>query len=239
MCGICGIVGHSPDQELLVRMNNRITHRGPDDGGIYLNQSVGLGHRRLSIIDLAGGHQPMFSEDRSVVLVYNGEIYNYLELKQELEKEKHQFKTHSDSETIVHLYEREGENCLSYFRGAFAFAIWDEKEKKLFAARDRFGIKPFYYTLIDGTLYFASELKAFLEIPNLTREVEFKALDLYLRFQFIPAPWTLLKNVYRLPAAHYLTFQNGQLRTKKYWQLNYKDKIKGLRQSYMNNSPQF
>jgi len=231
MCGICGIVASSADAQVsadvLGKMNSRLKHRGPDDQGTFIRNQVGLAHSRLSIIDLAGGQQPMFSEDRQVALVYNGEIYNYLSLKEELEKKQHRFQTHSDTETIVHLYEQEGEECLNRLRGAFAFAIWDEKEQKLFGARDRFGIKPFYYTVFNGKLYFSSELKSFLEIPDFPREVEFKALDFFLRFQFVPAPLTFLQNVYRLPAAHCLSFQKGELKLRQYWDLDYTNKLTG------------
>ena len=221
MCGICGICGKSSDQNidqsLLEAMNNSLTHRGPDGGGVFNDPGIGLGHRRLSIIDLAGGDQPIYNEDNSIVIVFNGEIYNYRELREDLIAKGHTFRTHSDTEVIVHLYEEEGTDCVLQLNGMFAFAIWDKNKRRLFCARDRFGEKPFYYTVNNGTLYFASELKALKFTPNFDTSIDPSALDDYLAYGYVPAPKSIFKKVRKLSAASCLIWEAGNLQTKRYW----------------------
>ena len=195
MCGIVGII-HPEGKEtvasdILRAMNSSLTHRGPDEEGYWLNRNVGLGMRRLSIIDLGGGHQPISDEDGKVWTVFNGEIYNYLELREELIRKGHRFKTSSDTEVIVHLYEEEGEDFIQRLRGMFAIALWDGREHKLLLYRDRVGIKPLHYWLKNGTLLFASEIKALLEYHEVGREISLGALSDYLSFLYLPAPRTI------------------------------------------------
>src|SRR6186997_1846005 len=184
MCGICGVLKFDADDSvspaLLEAMTDRISHRGPDDFGYFLEGAVGLGHRRLSIIDLGGGKQPIFNEDESILIVFNGEIYNYADLTTELIRLGHQFKSRSDSEAIVHAYEQYGDACVEHLRGMFAFAIWDRRRKRLLVARDRLGIKPLYLYQCDRFLAFASEIKALLEVPGVSRSVNPDALESYL-----------------------------------------------------------
>ena len=224
MCGICGIVYFDKEREvdrsILEKMTRVMVHRGPDDGGFYLNRNVGLGHRRLSIIDVSGGHQPMSNEDSTVWIVYNGEMYNYLELQDDLIKKGHRFRTQSDTETIIHAYEEFGEKCLEKFRGMFSFAIWDENRQQIFAARDRIGKKPFYYTEIDGTLLFGSEIKSILQHPIFKREVDPLALDLYLTLRYVPGPLTMFKNIQKLQPGNYLISKNGNLSSHEYWDIS-------------------
>ena len=230
MCGIAGFVdlfdaGTPRDAEdravILDRMCRIITHRGPDDQGVLLKEGVALGMRRLSIIDLAGGHQPMSGEDDSVTLVFNGEIYNFQELQPNLEARGHRFQTHSDTEVIVHAYEEFGAACLKDLRGMFAFAIWDEKARALFLARDRAGKKPLYYTVTPkGTLVFGSELKSLLEHPDVEREIDPQAIDAYFTLGYVPDPLCIFRDVHKLPPGHYLTFKNGQVTVEQYWDFN-------------------
>lgn len=224
MCGIVGIVdvkGRRPiDESLLERMNQAQFHRGPDEGGIHVEPGIGLGHRRLSIIDLSGGHQPLYNEDNTVVVVYNGEIYNFAELARELENRGHRFRTHCDTEVIVHAWEEWGEECVQQFRGMFAFAIWDSRQKVLFLARDRLGIKPLYYALLpDGHLIFSSELKALLVHPGLVREIEPQAVEDYFAYGYVPEPKTILKGASKLLPGHTLVaIQGTGLREpREYW----------------------
>ena len=182
-----------------------IAHRGPDDQGVMVEGEVALGMRRLSIIDLAGGHQPIAGEDGKVTVVFNGEIYNYRELQNDLEARGHRFQTHSDTEAIVHAYEEYGAACVDHFRGMFAFAIWDARERKLFIARDRVGKKPLYYTVTpQGTLVFGSELKSLLEHPEVRRELNPEALDLYFSFGYVPDPLSIFRDIWKLPPGHHL-----------------------------------
>ena len=191
MCGICGIVSSEKiDEGLLRSMCKVLAHRGPDDEGVYLGQGIGLGSRRLSIIDLKSGRQPIHNEDKSIRLVLNGEIYNFRELKKDLEKSGHRFYTQADTEVIVHLYEDHGVDCLKFLRGMFAFAVWDEKKRRLFLARDRVGKKPLVYTRQNGEFIFGSELKAILQHPRVKREIEPNAVELYLTYQYIQSPHT-------------------------------------------------
>lgn len=235
MCGIAGIASFSEekiDRDIIKRMRDVLRHRGPDDEGIYLSNlenpnsrlKVGLGHRRLSIIDLEGGHQPMSNEDKTVWIVYNGEIYNFPELREELLKKGHQFTTNSDTEVIIHLYEEYGADCLNYLRGMFAFCIWDAKKNRLFLARDRVGQKPLFYFYKEGIFLFASEIKSILEYNLVKREVDLESLDNYLTYGYTPAPRTMFKGINKLPPAHYLIHDGGSLQIERYWNLSYKDK---------------
>jgi asparagine synthase (glutamine-hydrolysing) len=228
MCGICGIVGlyhrKKVDKALIERMCNSIRHRGPDGQGIYIKGPAGLGHLRLAIIDLATGSQPMANEDESLWIVLNGEIYNFLELRQELIQRGHRFRTFSDTECILHLYEEYRENCLSKLRGMFSFAIWDERAHRLFIARDRLGKKPLYYAEWNGSLYFCSELPGLLQTlrsQGFHPQVSINAIDLYLSLQYIPEPFTPFDNIHKLPAAHSLTYDDHGLHLDRYWQLHY------------------
>jgi asparagine synthase (glutamine-hydrolysing) len=213
MCGICGIAERegSPDPDVVVRMSRRLVHRGPDDEGLFRRGPVALAARRLSIIDLEHGHQPISNEDGSVTVVQNGEIYNYRELKRELEGRGHRFATDCDTEVLVHLYEEHGEAFVERLRGMFAIALWDERERRLLLARDRFGIKPLYYRLADGTLSFASELKAMLEQPGFSRAIEPRAMAAYLAFNSIPAPLTIFAEARKLAPGHLLAWRDGEI----------------------------
>lgn len=232
MCGICGIVETRADKKVdadtLRKMCVRMGHRGPDDEGIYIGGKspiVGLGHRRLNIIDLATGHQPMSNEDGAIWLVLNGEIYNFQILRKDLKEKGHRFKTNSDSEVVLHLYEEFGEDCVLHLRGMFAFAIWDEKKNKLFISRDRIGKKPLLYSFENGRFCFASEFEALLASGLIDKNIDYEALDQYLTFGYVPAPNTIYKNVYKLLPAHYLTLSDGKLEFKKYWELDYSNKL--------------
>ncbi|HEB55842.1 MAG TPA: amidotransferase 1, exosortase A system-associated [Gammaproteobacteria bacterium] len=226
MCGLVGIFdsrGQRPvDTELLSRMNETQHHRGPDEGGLHHEPGVGLGHRRLSIIDLASGQQPLFNEDHSVVVVYNGEIYNFASLAKELQRLGHEFRTHSDTEVIVHAWEQWGEACLERFRGMFAFALWDRNQQTLFLARDRMGIKPLYYALLpDGQLIFGSELKSLLVHPGLGREFDAQAVEDYCALGYAPEPKTILKGVRKMPPGYCLSVRRGDSpgEPRQYWDI--------------------
>jgi asparagine synthase (glutamine-hydrolysing) len=221
MCGIAGIVdtraGARVEEALVHRMCQRIVHRGPDDEGIFTKGGVGLGMRRLSIIDVAGGHQPIFNEDRSAWIVFNGEIYNFPELR--LEAKGHVFRTHTDTEAIVHLYEEMGAECVQKLRGMFAFAIYDEPKRKLLIARDRLGKKPLHYAFDRGRFYFASEIKSILEVAPHLAEVNEAALWQYMYLGYVPDPATAFKAIHKLPPGHLLELENGQIRVQKYWDI--------------------
>ncbi|MDD4939886.1 MAG: asparagine synthase (glutamine-hydrolyzing) [Candidatus Omnitrophica bacterium] len=222
MCGIAGILNLNSDpvnRELLTKITRSLSHRGPDDEGIYVNANLGLGHRRLSIIDLSShGHQPMSNEEDNLWITYNGEIYNHSLLRQELEKKGHQYKSLTDTESIIHLYEERGIQCLDELDGEFAFCIWDSRKRSLFAARDRLGTKPFYYYFKDKYFIFASEIKALLLHPEVKREVNPQALSHYLSFSVTPAPLTMFKNIFKLEAGHYLIVgADGRLAKRQYW----------------------
>src|SRR5438552_7286253 len=223
MCGIAGIVNADPhdriDPALIHRMCEAIIHRGPDDEGIFTKRSVGLGMRRLSIIDLAGGHQPVFNEDKSVWIVFDGEIYNFLDLRPELEKRGHRFYTKSDTEVIVHLYEEKGIECVQALRGMFAFALYDEPNQRLLLARDRFGKKPLHYAYANGRLIFGSGIKSLLAAAPELAQINHAALLQYLYFGYILDPNTAFTPIQKLPAAHTLQFERGELRVRKYWDL--------------------
>lgn len=226
MCGICGIArrDNSPVQKpLLEKMNTAIIHRGPDGAGFYSAEGIGLAMRRLAIIDLNTGDQPISNEDQTVWIVFNGEIYNFPDLRPALEKRGHSFRTQTDTECVVHLYEEYGAGCVRHLRGMFAFAIWDVKKRVLLLARDRLGKKPLYYTTHDGTLYFASEFSSLFAVLQ-KPPVDLQAIDSYLSLQYIPEPCTAYQGVYALPPAHTLLWQSGSLTTERYWQLNYDPK---------------
>lgn len=221
MCGICGIVtfgpGMSVERDNLLAMRDTMVHRGPDDAGIFIERNVGLGHRRLSIIDLSTGHQPMTNEDGKVVIVFNGELYNYLGLRDQLLAKGHVFTTHSDTEVIIHAYEQYGENCLEHFRGMFVFAIWDSRRHQLFIARDRLGKKPLYYAQWGDTFLFASEIKGILAHPAAHRAMDLDALDLYFGFRYVPGPRTMFKDIAKLQPGHYLQIRDNVASTSEYW----------------------
>lgn len=225
MCGIGGKLNfdNKPVPKILMQaMAETMAHRGPDDIGIYLEGPVGLNHRRLSIIDLSGGHQPLANEDGTVWIIFNGEIYNFLELKELLVRKGHIFETNSDTEVIVHLYEEYGIECLQHLNGMFAFAIWDEARSRLFLARDRLGKKPLVYALSSNSLTFASEINTLLQDSSIPREIDLQALDLYLTLLYIPSPWTALKAVRKLPPGHYLVWEQGQVKIERYWDVYFK-----------------
>ncbi len=225
MCGICGLLHfdaeRQADEGLVRRMASVMEHRGPDAEGVHVDGPAGLGHRRLSIIDLSGGQQPMCNEDGSVWIAFNGEIYNYQEIADQLKTKGHQFRTRSDTETIVHAYEEYGADCAEKLRGMFAFAIWDGRKRRLLLVRDRIGIKPLYYTIKNNTLYFASEIKSILQEPSIKREMNPAALDYYLSLRFCPGPQTMFKNIYKLPPGFMLTAEGSNLEVKKYWDLEF------------------
>ncbi len=218
MCGICGIVSSegAPDPGAVGRMNSTLVHRGPDDEGTFARGPVVLAARRLSIIDLAHGHQPIANEDGGVVVVQNGEIYNYRELKRELQGQGHRFATDCDTEVLVHLYEQQGERFVERLRGMFAIALWDDRRQRLLLARDRFGIKPLYYRRVGSELSFGSELKALLQQPGFSRAIDPEALAAYLAFNSIPAPLTIFAEARKLPAGHLLTWEGGELEIRRY-----------------------
>lgn len=250
MCGITGIAWTAREKNIsplvLRRMTDVLSHRGPDDSGGYHSDIPGksfqlndqhtdanfqptsdsgaaLGHRRLSIIDLGTGHQPLSNEDGSIWIAFNGEIYNYQELRKELIQQGHQFKTESDTEVIVHLYEEQGAACVERLRGMFAFAIWDEPRQRLFLARDRIGQKPLFYRETTDSLSFASELKSLLQLPDASRVVDPHAIDLFLAYQYVPHPWCILKGYHKLPPAHRAIYEQGKLTVERYWKPPYQN----------------
>jgi len=227
MCGICGIIldkPHPVDKSTLEGMNAAIAHRGPDSDGFYFRPGVGLAMRRLAIIDLETGDQPIPNEDQTIWVVQNGEIYNFPELRAELEKRGHTFRTNTDTECIVHLYEEFGEDCVQHMRGMFVFALWDEKAQRLLIARDRMGQKPLYYSFQHGKLFFSSELNSLLIALPQKPEIHLPSIDLYLGLQYIPEPLTPYDGIYKLPAAHKLTFDREMLTVEPYWRLSYEPK---------------
>ncbi len=229
MCGIVGIVNtnKSVSYDILKRMNDAIVHRGPDDEGFFIEENVGLTMRRLSIIDLAGGKQPIHSYDKTKWIVFNGEIYNYLELKKHLTDKGFEFYTNSDTEVIVNLYQLYGIDCLQHLRGMFAFAIWDTQEKSLFLARDRVGKKPLLYSYrSDGSLIFGSEFHALFQHPEISREIDYKAIDSYMSYLCVPAPQTVYKQIRKLEPGHWLLWRDGKIKTERYWKPDFSRKIK-------------
>jgi len=225
MCGICGKLNFAHDASvspaLIKAMADTIAHRGPDDVGYHVSGQVGLGFRRLSIIDLSSGHQPISNEDGTVWIIFNGEIYNYQELRAFLLARGHRFSTKTDTEVIIHLYEEVGPQCLEKLRGMFAFAIWDENTKSLFLARDRVGIKPLYYSLTDTSLVFGSEIKAILADPSVLREIDSEIVDRFLTFLYLPGEETLLKGVRKLAPGSYLLAKDGRAEIRQYWDLHF------------------
>ncbi len=218
MCGFVGFTNYIKDDGIVLeQMMNRIVHRGPDSAGKYIDDDVALGFRRLSIIDLAEGDQPMFNEDKSLVLTFNGEIYNFKDLRAELIDKGHTFQNNSDSEVLLHGYEEWGEELVKKLRGMFAFVIFNRKDNSIFAARDMFGIKPFYYTFMGESFIFGSEIKSFLDHPDFKKEFNYDALAHYLSFQYSPTEETFFKKVFKLPPAHYFTFKDGVMHKTRYW----------------------
>ena len=230
MCGIAGFVnnnGSAIDRGVLDAMNHAIIHRGPDEDGFYVKENVGLAMRRLSIIDLASGRQPIHNADKTKWIVFNGEIYNYQELRAGMEQRGHRFYTKSDTEAVIHLYDEFGADCLQHLRGMFAFAIWDEREKTLFLARDRVGKKPIFYShQTNGDLIFGSEFQALLKHPSISREVDFDAIDSYLSYLCVPAPQTAFKQIRKLEPGHWLRWKAGEIETRRYWLPDFSKKIK-------------
>jgi asparagine synthase (glutamine-hydrolysing) len=227
MCGISGVVyrdpAHPVDRELLRRVTSVLSHRGPDADGFFWGPGAGLGHRRLSIIDLSTGDQPIYNEDRSKVVVFNGEIYNFQELRTDLVQRGHRFTTSSDTEVLLHGWEEYGDGFVARLRGMFAFALWDLRARRLLLARDRVGKKPLYYTQDGERLLFGSELKALITDPSVKRALSVEALDDYLTFGAVPAPRTIYQNVQQVPPAHYLVWEGGRTRTVEYWDVAYRD----------------
>lgn len=222
MCGFVGFIGtEKKKKEIIKNMADRISHRGPDGEGYYTDKRIALGHRRLSIIDVSRGRQPMYNEDKTMVIAFNGEIYNYQELKKELTH--HQFKTNCDTEVLIHGYEEWGVELLQKLRGMFSFALWDKKTETLFCARDHFGIKPFYYYQKDDTFLFGSEIKSFLEHPKFEKKLNEKLIPAYLSFSFTPTTETFFEGVNRLDAGHYLLYHQGKLKIERYFNLSFEE----------------
>jgi asparagine synthase (glutamine-hydrolysing) len=225
MCGIAGKFNFNPDRsidrERLVAMTTAVAHRGPDSDGFYIGDGIGLGHRRLSIIDLSTGDQPLANEDGTIWVVFNGEIYNFADTRRELEGFGHRFRTHSDTEVIVHAYEQWGDRAVDRFRGMFAFALWDAPRRRLVLARDRVGVKPLYYSATPAGMTFGSEIKSLLEDPDVPRAWSAEALDAYLALLYVPAPRTIYRNIWKLPAGHLLVAENGRVTTRRYWDLTF------------------
>jgi asparagine synthase (glutamine-hydrolysing) len=226
MCGITGWANLDPripqpegGEELLRLMCDRMVHRGPDSEGYLLDDGIALGMRRLAIIDLLTGEQPTFNEDCSIAVVLNGEIYNYRELRADLEARGHTFRSASDTEILPHLYEEYGREMVAHLNGMFAFALWDERRRRLFIARDRFGEKPLYWGVFDGALLFASEPKVLLAHPSVRPNLNLNALRQYLSYAYVPAPLSIYEGISKLPAAHALTLENGEIEVKRYWKL--------------------
>jgi asparagine synthase (glutamine-hydrolysing) len=230
MCGITGFVNSNSrpaSREILERMNKCIVHRGPDEDGFFVHESTALAMRRLAIIDLSGGQQPIYNRDKTAAIVFNGEIYNFQELRRDLEARGHEFYTNCDTEVIVHLYDEYGADCVSHLRGMFAFAIWDKRDRSLFLARDRVGKKPLLYShRPDGSLVFGSEFTALLAHPSLTREVDYAAIDAYLSYLCVPAPQTAFRQIRKLEPGHWMRWRDGRIETARYWQPDFSKKIK-------------
>ena len=236
MCGIVGLVTKKEKENTIRLMNDRIKHRGPDGAGYFIDGDVALGHRRLSIIDLSTGDQPMFNEDGSVVTVYNGEIYNYQELKEELVALGHDFKTKSDTEVLVHGYEEWHTDLPKHLRGMFAFAIYDKNKNEVFLARDNFGIKPLYFAKMNDTFMFASEIKAFLDVPDFEKVFNESILETYLEFSFVPTNETFFKGVHRLDAGCSLLYKDGEIKLNKYFKLDFKEENMSFEDAVKNIS---
>src|SRR6266576_2591984 len=232
MCGITGWANLAPrtappegGEELLRLMCDRMIHRGPDSEGYLLDDGIALGMRRLAIIDLLTGEQPTFNEDQSIAVILNGEIYNYRELRADLETRGHTFRSASDTEILPHLYEEYGRDMVSHLNGMFAFALWDDRRRRLFIARDRFGEKPRYWGVFDDTLLFASEPKVLLAHPSVRPNLNLNALRQYLSYDYVPAPLSIYEGISKLPAAHTLTLEDGEVKVERYWRLSYKPRL--------------
>ncbi|MFH1283214.1 MAG: asparagine synthase (glutamine-hydrolyzing) [bacterium] len=235
MCGICGIFSPNNvivEENIIRSMMGILRHRGPDGEGIFIDQGIAFGHRRLSVIDLDTGNQPMSNEDNSIWVVYNGEIYNFLELRKWLEK-KHKFKTKSDTEVLLHLYEEFGVEFVKKLRGMFAFALWDRRKKVIMLARDRLGKKPLYYSIKNGSLIFASEIKSVTEYPGIDRDIDFESIDDYLSYQYIPGPKTVYKSIKSVRPAHFVLYDmKGKMKSERYWSLDFKKKLNCSSEDY-------
>jgi asparagine synthase (glutamine-hydrolysing) len=227
LCGIAGVVGHKPDPAVLERMAAAIEHRGPDSYGTLLDEQAGFAFRRLSIIDVSGGDQPIFNEDESAAIILNGEIYNYRELRESLIERGHRFRTRSDVEAVLHLWEEKGSSCLTDLRGMFALAIWNRRDQSLFLARDRVGKKPLYYSrLPGGGMVFASEIKSILQHHEVRREPDLNSIDRFLTLQYVPSPDTAFRGIERIPPAHWLSWRHGHIEIGRYWNLEYESKFR-------------
>lgn len=220
MCGITGIIGIK-DENTLIKMNNALIHRGPDEEGYYFDENISLGNRRLSIIDLSTGTQPIYNEDKSLVVVYNGEIYNYQEIRKSLIDKGHKFNTNCDTEIIVHAFEEYGVDCLQHFNGDFAFILYNLKDMSTFIARDRMGIRPLYYSVIDNKVYIASELKALLASEKINKELNYGSIDKYLTLRYCWGNETFFNNIKKLPPAHFMLIKDGNISISKYWEVDY------------------
>lgn len=231
MCGIAGVfdikMRRAVEKSTIDKMCDCIQHRGPDDSGVFIDRSIGLGMRRLAIIDVSEGKQPIPNEDHTVWIVFNGEIYNHKILRKILKEKGHCFTTDSDTEVILHLYEEEGPGCLESLQGMFAFAIWDKNRNRLFIARDRLGIKPLFWGRVGDWLFFGSEMKSLLTLPFIDPKIDWNGFDAYFTYNYIPAPLTIYKNIEKLPPAHYLLIEDGSIKVKRYWDLSFADKLKG------------
>ena len=236
MCGIAGIIG-KVDEGLIQSMTRMLAHRGPDGEGYFSSDDVALGHRRLSIIDLESGQQPMTTADGRYTIVFNGEIYNFRDLRRQLESQGARFHTRSDTEVLLEAYAAWGRESLEKLRGMFAFAVWDAKEHRLFAARDRLGVKPFYYAQLSKGLIFASEMKGLLAHPSVKRELDYASLDDFLAYLYVPAPRTIFQGISELPPAHWLEWQDGRLRLSRYWELEFRPEKRHL-QDYVEELQQ-
>jgi asparagine synthase (glutamine-hydrolysing) len=226
VCGICGIANYDTQEpinpKILERMRDVLNHRGPDDAGSYIEGPIGFGARRLAILDVtAASHQPMTTNDASLVIVFNGEIYNYIELRRDHLDGRYHFSTKSDTEVLVRLYDRFGEDCVEFLNGMFAFAIWDRKRRKLFLARDRFGVKPLYYTVQNGSFIFSSEIKSLLQHPKVSTEISPTAVDQFITYGYVLTAPTVFSNIHHLPAGHTLTWQDGQIAVRRYWDMKF------------------
>lgn len=219
MCGICGFVGFR-NEVLIIKMSDLLCHRGPDESGLFISDKASFGHRRLSIIDLHGGRQPIYNEDKSLLLVCNGEIYNYRSLRELLIEKGHRFSTQTDSEVLLHLYEEYGTDCLKHLNGMFAFAIWDIKKERLLLSRDRLGIRQLYYMIDGNKIIFSSEFKSILQYEGCPVDIDFESLDKFLTFRYIPGPATIINKIKKLKPAHILIFEKGKVKMQQYWKLN-------------------